>query len=283
MTEETKNGDAGRYRRPRQPVEVRRPKRWKQILVLGAKMILGLTALVLASGMGYLAYGFVTSTTVFRLPAVEDIEVVSNQHVSAAEVQACFAEDVGHAVFGVPLGERRQRIEEIPWVAAATVQRVYPNRLRVYLSERTPVAFLREGTAPRLIDRHGVVLPVPEDSSYSFPVLSGLSETMALPERAARMEIYMEFVQELDADGKSYTPEISEIDLSDPENVRAAVSAAGGVVYLLLGRDRYQEKFETYLQNRNLWQQGGEVVHAVDLRFRGQIVLNPEGGAGGGQ
>lgn len=280
MTEETKNGDAGRYRRPRQPVEVRRPKRWRQALLLSAKLIIGLSALVLASGVGYLAYGFVTSTTVFRLPAAEDVEVVSSDHVSAADVQACFIEDVGHAVFAIPLGERRQRIEEIPWVETATVQRVYPNGVRVYLAERTPVAFVRQGTALGLIDRYGVFLPVPEDSSYSFPVLSGLSETMTLPERAARMDIYMEFLQGLDADGKNYASEISEIDLGDPENIRAAVSAAGGVVYLFFGRGRYQEKFETYLQNRNLWQQGGEAVHAVDLRYRGQIVLNPEAASG---
>jgi cell division protein FtsQ len=102
------------------------------------------------------------------------------------------------------------------------------------------------------------------------------------PERQKRVELYREFVEALDRDGKGYSQQISEIDLSAPENLRVGVPAEGGVVYLLFGRDRYQEKFETYLEHRSLWQQSGEVVRAVDLRYRGQIVLNPDLAASGG-
>jgi hypothetical protein len=39
--------------------------------------------------------------------------------------------------------ERREALETLPWVEQAHVQRVLPNRIRVEITERTPVAFLR--------------------------------------------------------------------------------------------------------------------------------------------
>ena len=57
---------------------------------------------------------------------------------------------------------------------------------------------------------------------------------------------------------------------------RASVTEADGAVWLHFGRGRYQEKFSAYLQNRPLWQQRGEAVRSVDLRYRGQIILNPD-------
>jgi len=86
-------------------------------------------------------------------------------------------------------------------------------------------------------------------------------------------------VADLDQNGKAYSEQISELDLGDADNLRASVADGDGAVYLYFGRGRYQEKFETYLEHRRLWQQSGETVRAVDLRYRGQIVLNPESGA----
>ncbi len=56
-----------------------------------------------------------------------------------------FSADMGRSVVRVPLAERREALESLPWVEQAHVQRVLPNRIRVEITERTPVAFLRTG------------------------------------------------------------------------------------------------------------------------------------------
>jgi cell division protein FtsQ len=267
--------EGGRYRRPRRPVEIRRRARWRAVLHLGWRLLPGLIALAIVGGALVLVYRFAASAEVFRVQDVDGVEVVGTQQVVAAAIQESFTEDVSRTVFAVPLGERRHKLEEISWVEAATVQRLLPNRLRVHVRERTPVAFLRRGHSLWLVDRYGVILSPPEGVSYNFPVLSGLSPSLSVKERQARVEAFLDFMTDLDREGKPHSQEISEVDLSDPENLRASVTEKEGTVYLYFGRGRYQEKFETYVENRSVWRQSGEEVRAVDLRYRGQIVLNP--------
>jgi cell division protein FtsQ len=273
--------EATRYRRPRRPVEVRRRNRWTQGLWLGLRILVGLSAVVAGVVGAYSVYQSAAKAEVFRLRSLEDVAVIANQHVDTTTVRERFREDVDRPVFSISLAERRRALEEVPWVETAAVQRLFPDRLRVHIRERTPVAFLRQGSRLWLVDRYGVLLAPPEGVSYSFPVLSGLSQDLPQLERQARVEQYLQFVEALDLDGKDYSSQVSEIDLSAPENLRAGVPEASGVVSLLFGRDRYQEKYETYLEHRSLWHQGSEAVRAVDLRYRGQIVLNPELAAGG--
>ncbi len=268
--------DAENFRRPRRPVEVRRRAGWKQGLLAGAKVFLALAAVAAVGGAGYLAYRFAVRGPFFRLPGPEAVEVVGSEHVPAAAVAERFAEDAGRSVFAVPLDERRRSVEGIAWVEAASVQRVLPARLRVYVHERTPVGFLRRGTSLELVDAQGVILPVPEGASYAFPVLAGLPEALEPEERRARVALYLAFLTDLDHGAKDYSRQISEVDLSDPDDVRASLLEPDGAVWLHFGRDRYQEKFEAYLEHRAVWQKNGEAVRAVDLRYRGQIVLNPE-------
>jgi len=276
------SGDDARYRRPRKPVEVRRRGRWKDALWLSARIVAATLVVAAAGVAGSAGYRFAVTSPVFRLDGAEAIEVVEAANVPPEAVRDRFADDFGGTVFGVPLEERRRALEEIPWVEAATVQRLLPNRMRVHLRERTPVAFLRQDSALSLIDIHGVILTPPQGASYDFAVLSGISESLPREERAARVGLYLQMIAELDSGGKSYSRQLSEIDVSDLDNLRATHPVAEGVVLLHFGRDRYQEKFEAYLQHRPLWQQSGETVRAVDLRYRGQIVLNPETAAEAG-
>ncbi len=274
------SNEEGRYHRPRRPVEVRRPARWKAALRVAAIVLLSATAVAAVGGTGYVIYDFGATSPVFRLTDAEAIEVENAQQAPVNAVRERFAADIGQPIFAVPLETRRQSLEEIPWVESAAVQRLFPNRLRVRLSERTPVAFLRQGNSLLLVDRFGVILTPPESSSYNFPVVAGIPETLPRAEREGRVRLYLDMVADLDREGKNYSQQLSEIDVSDPENLRAAVPDAGGVVALYFGRDRYQEKYAAYLEHRTLWQESGEAVRAVDLRYRGQIVLNPETLAG---
>ncbi|MEE8199696.1 MAG: FtsQ-type POTRA domain-containing protein [Candidatus Acidoferrales bacterium] len=270
------NDDAARFRRPRRPVEVRRRAPWKRALACAGRVTVVVVAVGVLGGAGLLAHWFATTGAVFQVPNLEAIRVSSHQHVSLATVRQHFAADVGQSVFAIPLETRRQSLEEIVWVEAATVQRLLPNRLGVYLRERTPVAFVRRGTSLWLADAAGVLLPLPEESSYTFPVLTGLPETLPAEARRARVALYLEFLADLDSQGKNYSAQLSEIDLSDPANLRASVAEESGAVWLHFGRGRYREKFQAYFDHRSLWQESGDEVRAVDLRYRGQLVLNPE-------
>lgn len=275
--------DTERYHRPRKPVEVRRRSSWRQIFRITVRVLAVGLAVAMLSGAVFVSYTFATSTSpVFRLARLDDVAVLNAVHASPEAVRERFVGDIGATTFSIPLEARRTSVEEIPWVEAATIQRILPRSLRVYVRERTPVAFLRQGASLWLVDRSGVLLPNPEGASYSFPVVVGVSEGLTREERRERVGLYLELTEDLDRDGKAFSHDLSEIDLSDPENVRASVTSTDGVVWLFFGRGRYQEKYETFQKYRAQWQNSPEPVQAVDLRFRGQIVLNPAAPPGKG-
>lgn len=267
--------ESTRYHRPRKPVEVRRRASWKRTLWLAAKVLAVMLAVASVAAAGFGGYHLVTESEAFRLQALDEVHVLNAVHASPEAIRERFEGDIGRNLFAVPLEERRTSIEEIPWVEAATVQRVLPHSVRVYVRERTPVAFVRQGASLWLVDAYGVLLPVPEGASFSFPVLTGVSENLTTEERRERVALFLELTAELDRDAKSYSGQLSEIDLSDPENLAASVGEAEGVVWLYFGRGRYQEKFETFVRYRPEWSGAADPVRAVDLRYRGQIVLNP--------
>ena len=270
------NEEATRYLRPHKKFEVRRRASWRKMLRLISRLFLTLGLVTVLSAVLYQAYQYARSAPRFRLESVEAVEIANNRYVPTQLVRECFQQDAGHSIFFIPLEARRRALEEIPWVWRARVQRILPNRLRVVLEERIPVAFLRHGGELMLIDAEGVVLEKPEGASFAFPVLSGFRPALTRAEHHARVALYLEFLRELDQAEKNYSRDISEIDLSDSNNLRAIVSKNGQAVLLHFGRGLYQEKYEAYLQHRSLWQKSAEAVYAVDLRYRGQLVLNPD-------
>ncbi len=83
------------------------------------------------------------------IPSSSSIEFEGNTHVTRAQLLGIFGGDVERNIFTVSLEQRRAELERLPWVAHATVMRLLPNRMRVSIVERTPVAFVRQGSQHR--------------------------------------------------------------------------------------------------------------------------------------
>lgn len=68
----------------------------------------------------------------------------------------------------------RARIERLPWVATVEMSRIYPSRLEVRITERTPFALWRRGGRFQLIDATGRELSVVTPEDYAgLPRFSG--------------------------------------------------------------------------------------------------------------
>src|SRR5437899_12640518 len=119
----------------------------------------------------------------------DQIEVNGNRIVSREAVFQQFVHDRNRSVLRVPLDTRRSQLEQIPWVESASVQRILPNRIRIELTERTPVAFVRNANELALIDAHGVILDRPRDADFQFPIVSGVSEDVQRDQREKRMQL----------------------------------------------------------------------------------------------
>jgi cell division protein FtsQ len=242
----------------------------------------GLLWLLFACGvLGLIAvtfYRYATQSWRFQIDSSDNIEVIGAKNVSRAQVLDAFSSDIERNIFFVPLAERKKQLQEIPWIESATVMRLLPDRLRVAVNERTPVAFVEIDSRIALIDAHGVIMSMPagEQSSYSFPVIVGMTEMEPISTRAARMKIYARLIGELDSSGSNYSHDLSDVDLSDPEDVKATVADPQGAVLVHLGSSNFLERFQVYRAHVQEWRAQFHPLKSVDLRYQHQVIVNPD-------
>lgn len=241
--------------------------------------LLVLAALSLAAIAYGSVYRYGTRSWRFRLESSDDISIAGLQRVTRSQILDIMGGDIGRNVFFIPLEQRQKQLEEIPWIESATVMRLLPNRIAVQVQERTPVAFARINNRIELVDSHGVLMDLPRKTHFSFPVVVGLGDSDPLSARAAQMKIYGRLMAELDAGGSHYSSDLSEVDLSDPDDIKVTVADPQGAVLVHLGNEQYLDRFKIYLSHIGAWRQQFQKVASVDLRFEGQIVVNPDEGA----
>jgi cell division protein FtsQ len=252
---------------------------WRPRSTFGRVLLGTGTALALAGAVtaGIVVRSFLTRDPHFRIPGVASIQSSGLSEVNRADVLPVFGEDIGRNIFFVPLSARRKQLEGIPWVQQATVMRFLPNRLSVSIVERTPVAFVRQGSQVELADADGVILSMPPammaQHRYSFPVITGIDAKDSLASRRARMAVYQRFVAELDQNNQRLTQQVSEIDLSDPEDLRATMPEQGSDILAHFGEGQFMHRLQVYKAHIAEWRGRYPKLIGVDLRYNGEVPL----------
>jgi len=245
--------------------------RLKYGLAIAAVGVLVLVATVVVNRYGRHSWRFC-------LDSSDQIQLSGNRFVSRGQVLDVFGGDISRNLFSIPLDDRKRQLEQIPWVQSATVMRLLPNRLRIALRERTPVAFAQMGEQVKLIDTTGTIMDQPPGANYSFPVILGFKGADPPSLRTARMRIYQTLVHELDSNGAGHSRDLSEVDPSDPEDVKVTVSDAQGEILIHLGADHFLDRYNIFVAHVQDWRQRYQKLDSVDLRYDPQVIVTPAGG-----
>lgn len=273
-----------RYLRRQKPLEIRRKKfggrSWpfyRRVLVWTLAGAAGVTTAVVAGR--FLLY----SPQVLLLKP-DQIELMGNHVVSREAVLQPFARDRNRSVLRIPLDARRSQLQQLPWVESARVLRILPNRIRVELTERTPIAFLRNGRDLALIDAHGVILDRPEGEDLHFPIVTGLTDSMPLEEREKRMQSYQEFLRDADLVRPGSSDRVSEVDLSNAKDLRVVMTGLASAVdsqavTVHFGNSDFTGKYRMLVENFAQWQANAGRVQSIDLQYSRQVVVNSDSSA----
>jgi len=266
------------FLRAQKRVSVRRgslPKKAAIRLKWAVAVLTGLLVLAIAAGTAY-RYG--EHSWRFRIESSDDIEITGIHNVTHSQIMEVLGGDIGRNIFFVPLVQRKTQLEQIPWVESASVMRFVPNRLKVEIHERTPVAFARIGPRISLIDAGGTLMELPSSSKkkYSFPVILGMNPGEPLSTRNARMKIYNDLIHQLDSSGAHYSQDLSEVDLSDADDVKVSMGDPAGTVLVHLGSSNFLDRYQIYVTHVREWRQQFAKLESVDLRYDRQIIVNPD-------
>jgi cell division protein FtsQ len=274
--------DEPKYLRRQKPVEIRKRKFSRKAWPLYRRIFVGGLA-VLAVGIAlYESVTYLLYSPGVVLVSAAQIEIQGNRFVPPEAIAEKFSADLGRSVVRVPLTERREALETLPWVEEAHVQRVMPNRIRVEITERAPVAFLRTGSDLSLVDAGGVILDRPADGEFKFPVVSGIAEATPRATREQHMNLYVQFMKEIERVQPGAADHVSEVDISDASDLRVTLTGVGAAsvsaspILVHFGDSDFGNRYHLLAENIDQWRASAGSVDSVDLRFARQVVVNPE-------
>jgi len=223
-----------------------------------------------------------------RVPAAggqaPQVRIKGAAHVPSAKIINVFAADFGRSIYLLPLAERRQALLQIGWVLDASVSRLWPDRIEVDIVERKPVGFIQlpaagspELNSVALIDAEGVILDPPERGDFKLPAFTGIRREQSQPMRRTRVAAALRLV----SDAGVQADQFSEIDVGDPDNVKAVMQANGRVVTLQFGNRNFQGRLQNFLTNFEEIERRLPNAAAFDLRLDDRITALGEEKQGG--
>jgi cell division protein FtsQ len=203
----------------------------------------------------------------------QDFTILGLAHASRDRVTGVFAGDFGRNIFEIPIDERRRKLLAVDWVERASVSRIWPNRLVVRIWERTPVAFVNltpQGSRTSrlaLIDAYGVLLDRPQKLNFSSPILSGVYESQAETQRQNLVRHYVRLINELGL----LTKQLSEVDVSAPDNLRVSLEVHGRAIDLSLGNRNFKQRLQDFLDHYQEIHKRSPGATSFDLRLDDRI------------
>ena len=238
---------------------------------------LGLAAgvgLLLAAPLALTAWALTTSRF-----AVRAVEVRGASRVPLERIAEAAAVPLGVNLWRLDTAAVIARVEALPEVRRAEVVRELPNRVSILVEERRPFTLVHSGRLHwvdeegRFVgdEREAVVPPV--------PVISGLSEDEVATMRTApapRARAAISLLRTLLRAGGALAAEISEIDMSRRDG--PVLYTVGGIE-VRLGSEDWEERLARLAGVLANVSAQGDLVRAIDLRFRDQVVLT-KGGQG---
>lgn len=232
-----------------------------------ARLIAGSVVFVLIAGLSLYAFQLLEQFLIrdkrFAVSSRESqqaLRISGATHASLRTIEDVFADDFGHSLYLVPMEDRLTVLRNVDWVRSASIARIWPNRLSINVTERTPVAFVTKPPSSFvLIDADGVILPLAQDQ-FNLPVLRGVKTTDSQQDRAMAVERMMRLLRELGDAAK----DVAEIDVAQPENIAVSRPHQGHIVKLMLGDRDYAQRYQTFLNH----------VADIDARVPGAKVLD---------
>jgi len=209
---------------------------------------------------------------------VRTIDVTGTSRTSAEEIEGLTRRAVTRTgVWRADLSAISAELSRLPGVRRAVVSRVLPDRLRVRVTERVPVAVVRTAAGHFVwVDDEGVALGEmkPDDRMPAFFIRGWNEEGTddARKENAERVQKYLEALHEWDAAGLS--ERVSEVTLIDVRDVRAQLAGADSQIEVRLGSQDLGRRLKIGLEALDMYKQTarGSSITYVDLQT-GRVVI----------
>jgi cell division septal protein FtsQ len=188
-------------------------------------------------------------------------------------------------ILRINLDALKSRLEKEPWVRRVEIRRILPSNLVIRVLERIPSAIVEFRGDLMLADQDGIMLGRydPRYGRLDMPVFKGVTGADAedyllyQEENAARIRKGLQMLAEIEAGAPQQTKKISEVDISDPENLK--ILLVNDTVEIFLGEKDYLRRFRTLMENMGKYQELKDQyteIESIDMRMDHEIIYSPK-------
>ena len=104
---------------------------------------------------------------------VDEITVAGRDRTPMEQLAAALGTTHGSPILAIDIAEVKERLEALPTVRLAAVERRLPGAMHIAIVERQPVAIWQNGGEHVLVDKNGQVIPGPVAGHESLPLVVG--------------------------------------------------------------------------------------------------------------
>lgn len=196
-----------------------------------------------------LGYRAAASAALFQVRAVD---VAGTSRTSSAEIESLVRRAAAQTgVWRADVAAISAELERLPGVRRAVVTRVLPDRLRIRITERVPVAVIRTAAGHFIwVDDEAVSLGEMKSIDQLPPFfIRGWNEEGAEDSNSSnvdRVQKYLELVRAWQAAGLA--ERVSEINLIDIRDIRAQLAGDDSQIEVRLGGEDVTQRLQSALQ-----------------------------------
>ncbi len=247
------------------------PRNWRKLLRRLLRTTLFFCSAALLVGGALLAARLLLDWGYFK---VETVSVDHNQRVEREAILALSNIQPGVSIFNLDLERVGAKIEENPWIASASVKRIFPRDVVIDVVERTPGAILSLGYL-YYVDWDGEIFKLLDaDDRLDFPVITGVAKDDLLkrPEQTrTRLAGVMTLMRDIEVRSSFNLDDLSEIHLSAMDGIDL-VTYVGGVP-IRLGHDNYGRKLDRLERIYKELQPRLSALKSIDLNVADRVIV----------
>jgi hypothetical protein len=268
------------------------PRRRRKSRVVRLLKPLAVAAAVVAMPAALVAW--VLTAPLFQLKTVEvrQVKGAPSGRVPAAWVRQALAPLRGKNLVQASLAEATARVQANPWIASVEMAKELPDRLRVRVAERRPVALMLAGAGLVYADSDGrAIAPVATPEELAAARHAGLL-VVSFPRQPrephpAGIGSALHVAAELGRVEPNWAAKLAQIEVLDEEDFRLRTDAVPFPILVRGGE--VAPKIEKLIHLLPELTTRYPRIEAVDLRFSRRIVVQPatansappsQGGAG---
>lgn len=247
------------------------PKDWRKIFhrILRVSVVGFSGALVVTAGA--LAGQLLLDSGYFR---IETLRVVNNSRVAREEIIAQSDIQTGASIFSLDLPMIGGKIEENPWIASASVTRIFPREVVIEVRERNPRAIVNLGYLYYIDDDGEVFKPLSLSDSLDYPVITGIGRDEMLSQGDGvrhRLRKAVGLIKTLEKRRYFNLEDVSELHSDESAGVTLFTYRGGIPVYM--GQDHFADKLDRLEKIYKEIEPSLRALKYIDLNVSDRVIV----------